>query len=143
MKSTFFLCVMLALSVFNANAQENERYPLGDYTELTDTKPHDDAATWDKLPVPTQLSWGSTDIRYPKLSIPEVRKTTLWRTKAWKGERVNAQAVFWTKVDVEDAEISVSDLKCRSGVIPASAINLHCAVILHPPLAMAEAPSVL
>ena len=66
-------------------AQQSEKYPLGDYTELTDTKPHDSDEIWDKLSAPTQLSWGTTDIRYPKLSIPDVKKSNRWQTKAWKG----------------------------------------------------------
>ena len=69
MKNTFILCAFLALSSFTV-AQQSEKYPLGDYTELTDTKPHDSDEIWDKLSAPTQLSWGTTDIRYPKLSIP-------------------------------------------------------------------------
>ena len=104
MKNTFILCAFLALSSFTV-AQQSEKYPLGDYTELTDTKPHDSDEIWDKLSAPTQLSWGTTDIRYPKLSIPDVKKSNRWQTKAWKGERVNAQAVLWTKVGLEDASI--------------------------------------
>ena len=121
MKNTFILCAFLALSSFTV-AQQSEKYPLGDYTELTDTKPHDSDEIWDKLSAPTQLSWGTTDIRYPKLSIPDVKKSNRWQTKAWKGERVNAQAVLWTKVGLEDASITVSDLKSGSSIIPSSAI---------------------
>ena len=77
MKNTFILCAFLALSSFTV-AQQSEKYPLGDYTELTDTKPHDSDEIWDKLSAPTQLSWGTTDIRYPKLSIPDVKKSNRW-----------------------------------------------------------------
>ena len=124
MKNTFILCAFLALSSFTV-AQQSEKYPLGDYTELTDTKPHDSDEIWDKLSAPTQLSWGTTDIRYPKLSIPDVKKSNRWQTKAWKGERVNAQAVLWTKVGLEDASITVSDLKSGSSIIPSSAITTN------------------
>jgi len=37
MKNTFILCAFLALSSFTV-AQQSEKYPLGDYTELTDTR---------------------------------------------------------------------------------------------------------
>ena len=124
MKNTFILCAFLALSSFTV-AQQSEKYPLGDYTELTDTKPHDSDEIWDKLSAPTQLSWGTTDIRYPKLSIPDVKKSNRGQTKAWKGERVNAQAVLWTKVGLEDASITVSDLKSGSSIIPSSAITTN------------------
>lgn len=124
MRNTFILCAMLALSSISM-AQQNEKYPLGDYTELTDTKPHDSDAEWDKLPVATQLSWGTIDTRYTKHDIPELKRSSVWKTKAWRGERVNAQAVLWTKSGVEEATISVSDLKCGSSVIPASAITTN------------------
>ncbi len=122
MKNFFLICLLLLFGQIGYAQQTNE-FPLGDYTELTDTKPHDSEAVWSKLTVPTQLSWGSIDIRYPKLSIPQVTKTNRWQAKAWKGERVNAQAVLWTKTDLSNASITVSDLKNGSSVIPASAIN--------------------
>ena len=108
---------------FFYRSQQSEKYPLGDYTELTDTKPHDQRRDLGQVIGPNQLSWGTTDIRYPKLSIPDVKKSNRWQTKAWKGERVNAQAVLWTKVGLEDASITVSDLKSGSSIIPSSAIT--------------------
>ena len=95
----------------------------GDYAELTDTKPHDDEAVWNKLIVSPQISWGSTDVRYAKLNIPVLQKTNIWKTKAWKGERVNAQAVVWTKTAISNARVTVSDLKCGSSIIPSSEIK--------------------
>lgn len=31
--------------------------------------------------------------------------------KAWKGERVNAQAVLWTKTDLKGVKVEVGELK--------------------------------
>ena len=107
-------------------AQQPEKYPLGEYTELTDTKAHDSADAWDKQSASSCLMWGTTDVRYAKKDIPEgssLKKR--WQTMAWRGERVNAQAVLWTKVDIAEASIFVSDLKCGSAVIPASAITTN------------------
>lgn len=107
-------------------AQQPEKYPLGEYTELTETKAHDSADAWDKQSASSCLMWGTTDVRYAKKNIPEgssLKKR--WQTMAWKGERVNAQAVLWTKVDIAEASIFVSDLKCGSAVIPASAITTN------------------
>ncbi len=101
------------------------KYPLGNYEELTDTKPHDGVEVWDKMTTPTQLSWGTTDIRYKKLNVPDVKKTSRWQGKAWKGERINAQAVLWTKEALDGATITVSELKCGSAVIPASAVTTN------------------
>lgn len=124
MRNSFILCALLTLGQV-CFAQQSAKILPGDYEELTDTKPHDSEAVWNKLTVPTQLSWGSTDIRYSKLSIPAVTKTTRWQTKAWKGERVNAQAVLWTNKELADVTITVSELKNGSSIIPASSITTN------------------
>jgi len=122
MKKTLILC---ALGMFCTTsllfAQQPEKFPAKDYTELTDTKPYDSKEVWQQLTNPTQISWGSTDIRYPKLSIPDVSKTNRIQAKAWKGERINVQAVIWTKTDLSEATIHISDLKNGSSIIPSSA----------------------
>lgn len=123
MKKTLFLCALLTLGVTAMG--QTEKFPLGNFTELTDTKPHDNKDIWMKQSAPTQLSWGSTDVRYPKLSVPQVTKTTRWQGKAWKGERVNAQAVLWTNVDLKDVKLEISDFKSGSNVIPASEASAH------------------
>ena len=118
---TFALFVLLVcgLSCFA------EKYPLKEYEELTDTKAHDGPEVWAKMSAPVSLSWGSTDVRYRKLDVPDVKKTTRLQLKAWKGERVNAQAVLWTKIGLTDVSVSVSELKCGSSAIPQSAISTH------------------
>ena len=124
MKNALILSALLTLGPV-CFAQQTEKYPLGNYEELTDTKPHDGMEVWNKMTTPTQLSWGTTDIRYKKLNVPDVKKTTRWQGKAWKGERINAQAVLWTKEALDDATITVSELKSGSAVIPASAVTTN------------------
>lgn len=106
-------------------SQQAEKFPLGDYEELTDTKPHDGVEVWNKMTVPVRFCWGTTDVRYKKLDVPDVKATGTLRLKAWKGERVNAQAVLWTQKDLEGAEMTVSELKNGNSVIPASAVRTH------------------
>lgn len=106
-------------------SQQAEKFPLGDYVELTDTKPHDGEEVWSKMIAPVRFCWGTTDVRYKKLNVPDVKATGTLRLKAWKGERVNAQAVLWTQKELEGAEIAVSELKNGSSVIPASAVNTY------------------
>ena len=67
------------------------------------------------------LQWGSTDVRYPRNGVPAGQGNKQWETDAWKGERVNAQAVLWTRQPLKNVRIAVSDLKCGKNVIPASA----------------------
>lgn len=121
---------MLILSVLLACgpacfSQQVEKFPLGDYEELTDTKPHDGVEVWNKMKAPVQFCWGTTDVRYKKLDVPDAKQTGTLRLKAWKGERVNAQAVLWTQKDLEGAEMTVSELKNGNSVIPASVVRTH------------------
>ena len=124
---TVALCA-LAMTALTANAQSSQPadiFPLGHYDELTDTKPHDSDAAWAKLAAPTQLSWASIDTRYRRLDIPKVKTQKAVSLKAWRGERVNAQAVLWTNVNLDDVQIAVTDLRSGKAVIPASAIRTN------------------
>ena len=121
----FSLALSLCTNAQGTEKNRQQKYPLGQYEELTDTKPHDSEAKWNKIAAPTMLSWGTTDMRYAKRNVPDVKKTTLWSGAAWRGERVNAQAVLWTKKDLENVTISVSDLRSGKSVIPASAVSAN------------------
>ncbi|MBS1436894.1 MAG: DUF4091 domain-containing protein [Bacteroides sp.] len=124
MKKMLFLSALLACGPA-CFSQQAEKFPLGDYVELTDTKPHDGEEVWSKMTAPVRFCWGATDVRYKKLNVPDVKATGTLRLKAWKGERVNAQAVLWTQKELEGAKIAVSELKNGSSVIPASAVNTY------------------
>lgn len=121
MKRILLFSALFVLSHFAIG--QNAIFLKDDFSELTDTKPHDSEAVWKQQPTTPQISWGSIDVRYPKLSIPKVQKTLRWQTKAWKGERVNAQAVVWTNTDLKNTVLTVSDLKSGSNLIPASSVN--------------------
>lgn len=69
------------------------------------------------------LQWGSTDVRYPRSEVPVWQGSKQWETCAWKGERVNAQAVLRARRPLKGVRIAVGDLKCGKNVIPASAVT--------------------
>lgn len=124
---TVALCA-LAMTALTASAQKAKKadiFPLGHYDELTDTKPHDSDAAWAKLAQPTSLSWASIDTRYRRLDIPKLKQLNTVSLKAWRGERVNAQALLWTNVDLDDVQITVTDLRSPDAVIPASALRTN------------------
>lgn len=124
MKNTF-LCCFLAASCSFASAQQAEKSPLQEYEELTDTKPIDNAA-WEKQKKAVQASWGSTDIRYSKTNVPQLKSSSTWNATAWKGERINGQAVIWSTQALENVSVCVSDLKGSKGnIIPASDIQTN------------------
>lgn len=118
---------VLAAITWTGFAQQTENnYPLGAFEELTDTKPRDGKDVWDKMPKPVLLEWGNTDIRYPKWKVPsELVGTQSLRLTAWKGERVNAQAVLWTRKELKNLRLSVEELKKGRDVIPVSAIHTY------------------
>ena len=123
MRKTILFIALTTLVAFSHPliAQQSEKFPLGKYTELTDTKPYDNAAVW--ATVGTKIAWGSSNERYAKLSVPRDVKTTTWRGDAWRGERVNAQAIVWSNEQLNGAQIEVSDLKKGKDLISASSIT--------------------
>ena len=119
MKRISILALLLALTAF-CFAQQAETFE-----ELTDTKPHDGPEVWAEIGAPVQLGWGSVDVRYKKLDVPDVRPSNRMKLKAWRGERVHAQAVLWTNRDLQGVSVEVSDLKNGSAAIPASDVSTH------------------
>ena len=70
------------------------------------------------------LGWGSIDVRYSKTEVPQTSmKSPVLR--AWRGERVSAQAVLATQEELAEVSFTVSDLKCGKDIIPASAIKKY------------------
>ena len=122
LSSSLFFCSLAASAQRSMQAEE---FPLGQYEELTDTKPHDSDAKWAAMKSPVMLSWASTDVRYGKHRVPHLANSSACTLKAWRGERVNAQAVLWTNVDLNDVELTVSDLRSGANVIPASKVRSH------------------
>ncbi len=118
-----FLFLTFALTL---QAQES-------YVELSDTKPFDSQEIWNKtLKKDFYFEWGNTDTRYPKLSIPNKigmankdGKATSIKLDVWRGERVNLQALIYTKTDLSDVNINVSDLQSGKNSIAASAVKIH------------------
>ncbi len=124
MRRKYNTMVLLAATACFAGTPVHAQKQLEkDYTELTDTKPHDPDDVWGKQKKAVQLAWGSTDIRYPKWSIPAPLTGNNWKGKAWKGERINAQAVLWTNKNLKNVQMKVSDLKYGSSVIPSAAVR--------------------
>lgn len=119
----FILPVLAGFIFFTAQSQT--------FTELTDTKPRDSEAAWRRLKNNYNFSWGNTDTRYPKYIIPVKQGMenpdgggTAIRLTAWRGERVNAQAVLYVKDAWKDVSVKVSDLRSGSHIIPSAQIKI-------------------
>ena len=72
----------------------------------------------------TTLGWGSIDVRYSQTEVPETsQKSPLLR--AWRGERVAAQAALTAQEELKNVDFTVSDLKSGRHIIPASAVKKY------------------
>ena len=89
--------------------------------ELPDPHPAD-VAPWQAVKQ-TKLGWGTTDLRYQKNAVPTLSKQL--DLYAWRGERVNAQAVLLAPQGVKELSFAVSDLRAGKAVIPADAVNTY------------------
>lgn len=120
MKHLILLLILLLFPLI-VTSQTNP-HPHTDYSELTDTKPHDSSEFWDTQSSPIQLQWGSTDIRYPKHNIPITLSGKTLTLQSWKGERINAQAVLWSNKPLRNITLSVSDFRNGKNTILSSAV---------------------
>ncbi len=91
--------------------------------ELTDTHTHDTEAVWARVPASPQMGWGSIDVRYAKYNVPRGVRATTVRLTAWGGERVAAQAVVWTRRQIDAPRLTVTDLVSGAHRISAAAVT--------------------
>ena len=114
MKRIIF-CLFIGLFSCCIRAQVNN-------VELNDPKPGPQEA-WQKVAQPT-FGWGSIDVRYSRSQVPPTTKDAPL-LRAWRGERVSAQAVLATPKELENVSITVSDLKSGKNIIPASTVKKY------------------
>lgn len=120
--SFILVCCGLWGNMDKGAAQNVELYR--DYQELTDGRKAEEG-DWILCKKPVNAVWGSTDIRYDLLRLPGPdAESRVWRGNAWKGERVNLQALLWTQEDLGEVGFSVTDLVATHGqCIPSSAVK--------------------
>ncbi len=68
-------------------------------------------------------SFGTTDKRYAKSSIPELQPSTEWQGSGWRGETVSAQLVLWSDQPVDQIEVEFSPFKTADGATMDAAIG--------------------
>lgn len=99
-------------------------FPVKSYKELPDPN-QPDVQKWATVKQPV-VSWGSTDLRYAKHEVPALKLQRTTRLQAWRGERVNAQAVLWTGTDLTDLSIDLTAFKNSKGeVLPKEALSAN------------------
>lgn len=91
----------------------NVAFPMGEYNELPDPEPKN-AKAWETV-TKSQISWASSDVRYAKGAVPNVKTSTTNTLYGWRGERVSAQALVWSGKELKNLTVSVSGLKGPKG----------------------------
>lgn len=92
------------------------------YREMVNPKTTD-ADEWSKLPKDVNVSFASSNIRYPKEKVPAVINATTWKIIAWKGEKVHTQILVWTKKEISGMSFEVNDLVNKGNRISKENIN--------------------
>ena len=88
------------------------------FIEADDPAP-DNLADWSKVSGQLNVSFADIDVRYAKSSIPEIEKTTVWAGSGWRGERVSAQVVLWSAVDIAQVECEFSSFRSDGNSLDA------------------------
>ena len=105
--------VKLTVKQDNSYSKPGNNY----YQELPDQSPDnsDDMSytvsnQWSKIKNDVSVSLVSSNARFPKNLIPQISLQETFRIKAWKGEKVNAQILIWTKIDIPKLYVEVEKL---------------------------------
>lgn len=117
MKNIIFILAFL----FLVSSCEKER-PIKNcdtFAELQD--PKTDSTSWDN-PIKKGLmaSFVSIDLKYPKSTMPSLSRATIeHKVTGWKGERLSAQILLWSPIEIKQIEIEFSDFKSDKTILPS------------------------
>ena len=81
-------------------------------------------AQWESMTPALHGALGSVDIRYDRQVPPVNCSSRKWQGAAWRGERVNIQALLWTAASARQVRTESSPLMNKAGgTIPGSAVR--------------------
>lgn len=123
MKSTL-LSVLIA-SAFAAQAQDLSYSTSGKsyFTEAQPIKPANNN-DWTKLPAPVTVSFASSNARYAKNDVPQIKVEQQWNASGWKGEKLHTQLLVWTNQNIANLQYSITEpANAKGEMIPATAIK--------------------
>lgn len=114
-------CVLAGVMFLGLNACGNERPEKECLTfkEMEDPV-NDMLSNWSEVPVGLQASFIPIDDKLPKSAVPQVFVKRDMTVTGWRGERVSAQLLVWSAVDINQVELEFTDFKSKQGRLPAS-----------------------
>ena len=120
MKKNILLLAVLAAAMMGCNCPSvSTLVEANDPVALTEA----DAAAWESVKG-VNFAWGTPDLVYSRSLVPQ-NVTESYTATAWRGERVSAQALFWSAKDAESIECEISDFKSKGATLPASIASVH------------------
>lgn len=112
-----FLTGIFALILFGCQAADRDmsfsKPGKNSYDELKN--PAKTAiAEWANMPGEVNVSFADDNVRYPKEKVPGVSSAE-WSVSSWKGEKVHAQLLVWTKKELRGVNVTAGDLADEKG----------------------------
>lgn len=122
------VCIIIVLICFCSSIfsqKLSSEYPLNNYDELTIQSFKIDSKKWENAKLMSYgLEWGSIDVRYSKHDLPNL-KGKRNKLTGWRGERISAQAILYTKINLENVVVNTSNLRNNHNIISKNKINSH------------------
>jgi hypothetical protein len=106
--------VFILLLLPSCNQEKPSPNHFDRYTEAKDPSP-ETSADWEAVESGLHATVGSIDVRYLKSAVPALQPTIQWQGTAWKGEKVSAQLVLWSKDPVAKIGCIFSDFISEQG----------------------------
>jgi Glycoside hydrolase 123, catalytic domain/Glycoside hydrolase 123 N-terminal domain len=113
MKKLVFISLVLLNSAIMAQDMSYSRPGSNLYMELPNPS-RTPVEEWSKVIADINVSFASDNVRYPKEKVPAVSSKEL-TIKAWKGEKVHAQILVWTKKTIHELSCRTGDLSDEKG----------------------------
>ena len=122
MRSILTFLFLVFVSTLSAQIYPGQvKYPLPSPShhyqqEYTfDTTVNEEA--WLKQESGMNVSFASTDELHFRSEVPTINNSLQWQVTAWKGERINAQVLVWSKDTMQQVRFSVADFKNDKGLV--------------------------
>lgn len=112
MKKLVFIIILIVCVNVNCTLQ-SQNNNCNTYSEID--LPVTVTSNWEAASKGLYATVGSIDARYLKHEIPAVNQNVNWEGSAWRGERISAQLVLWSKENVDRIQCQFSDFISKNG----------------------------
>ena len=130
MTSLFLICSLLIGALFSAPGAAWAQGPAPVLIKESYPEPADplstDQASWNALPSGMHAGICSTNHRFERRVVPKIGVKNSWQGTAWRGERLSAQMVFWSKDPITNVSLTLSQFRNDKGeMLSASAATIR------------------